>query len=92
MPTPPRPPRPRPARPEVADHHEPGGNADANLELAEGGRVEPSDRGDHVEAGAHGPLGIVFVGARIAEINQHAVAHVFGDETVEAANRPETQR
>jgi hypothetical protein len=25
--------------------------------------------------------------ARIAEINQHAVAHVFGDVTVEAANR-----
>jgi hypothetical protein len=26
------------------------------------------------------------VGARIAEINQHAVAHVFGDEAVEASN------
>jgi hypothetical protein len=32
-------------------------------------------------------FGVVFVGARKAEIHQHAVAHVFGDETVEAANR-----
>jgi hypothetical protein len=71
---------------EIADHHEPGGDAHAHLQLADGGRVEPADRGDDVETGADGPLGIVFVGARIAEVNQHAVAHVFGDETVEAAN------
>ena len=42
---------------------------------------------DHREAGAHGPLGIVLVGARKAKINLHAVARVFGDETIEAANR-----
>ncbi len=71
---------------EIADHHEAGGDADAHLELAASGRVEPSDIGDDVEAGAHRPLGIVFVGLRIAEVNQHAVAHVFGDETVEAAH------
>ena len=70
---------------EIADHDNAGGDADANLELADS-HVEPSDCGDDVEAGAHGPLGIVFVGARKAEINQHAVAHVFRDETVEAAN------
>jgi hypothetical protein len=29
-----------------AGHHEPGGDADANLELADGRRVEPSYRGD----------------------------------------------
>jgi hypothetical protein len=84
---------------QVADHDEAGGDADANPEpvpgrppaqggrSGDGGRVEPSDRGDGIEAGAHGPLGIIFVGARKAEINQHAVAHVFGDEAVEAANR-----
>jgi hypothetical protein len=49
-----------------------------------------TDRGSHyfdIEVGARGSLGIVFVGARIAEINEHAVAHIFGDETVEAAHR-----
>ena len=72
---------------EIADHDQPGGDADADLELAASGCVEPSDIGADVEAGAHRALGIVFVGARIAEINQHAVAHVFGDEPVEAAHR-----
>jgi hypothetical protein len=72
---------------QVTDHHEPGGDADANLELADRGRVEPSDRDNDVEAGTDGALGIVFVGPRKAEISEHAVAHVFGDETVEAANR-----
>jgi hypothetical protein len=84
---------------QVADHHQAGGDADAHLELVpgrppaqggrsgDGGHVEPPDRGDDVEAGADGALGIVLVGAGKAKINQHAVAHVFGDETVEAANR-----
>ena len=31
------------------------------------------------EAGAHGPLCLVLVRPRPAEIGQHAVAHVFGD-------------
>ncbi len=72
---------------QVADHDEPGGYADAHLKLADRGHVQPSDRGTDVEAGAHGALGIVFVGARKAEIDEHAVAHVFGDETIEAADR-----
>jgi hypothetical protein len=72
---------------QFADHDEAGGDPDANLQLADGWHVEPSDRGNDVEAGAHGPLGIVFVSARMAEIDEHAVAHVFGDETIEAANR-----
>ncbi len=70
---------------QIADHDEPGGDADAHLQRVGGGNA--AHRLDHREAGAHRPLGIVFVGARIAEINQHAVAHVFGDEAVEAAHR-----
>ena len=35
---------------------------------------------DDREPGSHGALGIVFVRLRIAEIGEHAVAHVFGDE------------
>jgi hypothetical protein len=51
------------------------------------GRVEPTDRLDDAQASAHRPLGIVLVGLRIAEISEHAVAHIFGDETVETSNR-----
>jgi hypothetical protein len=69
---------------EIADHDQAGGDADANLELADGGHVEPPDRGDDVEAGPHRPLRIVFVRSRIAEINQHSVAHVFGDKSLAA--------
>ena len=45
-----------------------------------------ADRLDHRQPGAHRPLGIVLVRLRIAEIDQHAVAHVFGDKAVEAAD------
>ena len=40
-----------------------------------------------VSSRANRALGVVLVGLRIAEINQHAVAHIFGDETVETSNR-----
>jgi hypothetical protein len=59
---------------QVTHHDEPGGDADANLEPADLWRVHSFDRGDDVEASPHGALGIVFVGAPIAEINQYAVA------------------
>ena len=46
-----------------------------------------ADRLDHRQPGAHRPLGIVLMRLRIAEIDQHPVAHVFGDKAVEAADR-----
>ena len=33
------------------------------------------------------PLGVILMRPRIAEIDQHPVAHVFGDKPVEAAYR-----
>ena len=41
-------------------------------------------RVDDREPGADGALGVVLVRVRIAEIGQHAVAHVLGDVSVEA--------
>ena len=38
---------------------------------------------DHREAGANRPFGIVLMGLRVPEINQHAITHVFGDEAIE---------
>src|SRR5262249_58318240 len=35
---------------------------------------------------AYRPLGVVLMGSRIAEINQHAVAHVFRDVALEAGD------
>ena len=56
------------------------------------GGYDARDRLDDLQAGPHGALGVVFVGARPAEIGQHAVAHVSGDEPVVAAHRLRTQR
>ena len=39
---------------------------------------------DQLQPCAHGPLGVVLVGLRIAEVDQHPVAHVLRDEAAEA--------
>ena len=38
---------------------------------------------------ANGSFGVVFVGLRITEVNQHAVAHIFRYEAAEAAPSPQ---
>ena len=65
---------------QVADHHKPGGDADPRLQ-PERSEIEAADGLDDPEARPDRVLGVVFVGARIAEIDQHPVAHVFGDKT-----------
>ena len=47
-----------------------------------------ADRVDDREPRPDRALGIVLMRLRIAEIDQHPVAHVFGDKTVEPADRP----
>ena len=59
-----------------------GPAAHARLGLELGRRPRPS-----CKPGAHRPLGVVLVRLRIAEIDEHAVAHVLGDEAVEAGDR-----
>ena len=39
------------------------------------------------KAGPYRLLGVVLVRLRVAEIHQHAIAHVLGDKAVEAADR-----
>ena len=68
---------------QFADHDQPGGDADAHL-MAALADLERADRLDHRQRGAHGVFGVGLVRLGIAEIDQHAVAHVFGDEAVEA--------
>ena len=45
---------------------------------------EPSHGSRHLQSGPHGPLGIIFMRSRPAEIGEHAVAHVFGNVAVPA--------
>src|SRR5262249_60657863 len=63
---------------QIADHGQPGGDAEPHAQIF--ARPQPADRFDHRESGAHRPLGIVLMCLRISKINQHAVAHVFGDK------------
>jgi hypothetical protein len=68
----------------VADHNEPGRNADTGLQRS--ARLEPGHSRDQLQPRAYRPLGVVLMGLRIAEIHQHPVAHVFRDEPAEAAH------
>jgi hypothetical protein len=67
---------------QIADDDQPGSDPDAPLELY-GPDIEATDCVDDVKPCPDRPLGIVFMRLRVAEINQHAVAHVFGDKAVE---------
>ena len=44
----------------------------------------PLDRFDQLQPRPHRPLGVVLVGLRIAEVHEHAVAHVLRYEPAEA--------
>ena len=50
-------------------------------------RREPPDRVDDGEAGAHRPLGVVLMRLWVAEIDQHPIAHILGDEPGERGDR-----
>ena len=68
----------------VPDDHQAGGNANPHLYGLR--RRERSNRLDQREASPNGTLSVILMRCRIAEINQHAVAHVFCDEAPEAAH------
>ena len=67
---------------QIADDHQPGGDADAGLQL-DGFDIEAADGVDHAQPRPDRPLGIVLMRSRVAEIDQHAVAHVLRDKAVE---------
>jgi hypothetical protein len=67
---------------DVADHHQAGGDADADRERCRRARLQPRNRGNDIERRPHGSLGIVFVRAGIAEISQYPVAPEIAEEAV----------
>jgi hypothetical protein len=70
---------------QIPDHDEPAGDAEPHIHRF--GRGEPADCIDHGEPGADRALGIVLMRLGIAEIDQHAVAHVLGDKTGKPGDR-----
>jgi hypothetical protein len=70
---------------QIADDHQPGGDADARLQL-DGFDIEANDGLDQTEPCSDRAFGIVLMRPRVPEINEHAVAHIFGDEAVEASD------
>ena len=69
---------------QIADDHQPGGDADASLK----GRVglQSAYCSDQFQPCAHGTLCVVLVGLRIAEVDQDPVAHVLRDEAAKATH------
>ena len=65
---------------QVTDHDEPSGDADAHLQRSAGSGLQHRHRLGQREPGNDGSLGVMLVGLGIAEISQHAVAHILGDE------------
>jgi hypothetical protein len=72
----------------VADDHGSRGDADPHREFDPGRPRDHSIQLRHrihdIETRPHRTLGLVFMGARVAEIDEDAVAHILGDKAVVA--------
>src|SRR5262249_24600964 len=67
---------------EVADHHQAGRDANADRERLRGRGLELRNRCNDIESRPHGSLGIVFVGAGMAEICQYPIAPEIAEKAV----------
>ena len=67
---------------QIADYDQASGDADAGLQWNTG--LQPAHRLDQLQPRPYRPLGIVLMGLRIAEVDEHAVAHVLRHEPAEA--------
>ena len=65
---------------EVANDYEAGRDPDAHLQWDGGGCLELRHRLGEGKPCPDAALGVVFMRSRIAEIGEHAVARVLGDE------------
>jgi hypothetical protein len=48
--------------------------------------IEGGHRFEHGQAGADGTLGVLLLSVGVAKIDENAVAHILGDEAIEAAD------
>ena len=72
---------------QVADDDQPGRDADPDPQGLPR-RLEIAHRRHQLEPSPNRPLGIVLLRPRVAEVGQHPIAHVLGDEATEAVDRP----
>src|SRR4029077_18574789 len=66
--------------------HQTSGDADPNRKFFPLGPERLRSQTER-QAGPHGSLGVIFVRLWVAEIDQHAVAHVLGDKAIEMGDR-----
>src|SRR5262249_6345493 len=69
----------------TADNNQTGTNADASLQPF--ACLEVEDSLDLSQARTHRSLGIIFMGLRIPEIGQQAIAHISGDKAIVPTDR-----
>ena len=65
----------------LPDDHQTSGNANSHSQSCLRAGIESCHGRDQCQPGAYRALSIVFIRPRIAEICEHAVAHVSGNET-----------
>ncbi len=70
----------------LPDNNQPRGDADARLKGHSGSDLQPADRVEDGKAGAHGLLGVMLMSRRVAKIDQHAIAQVLGDKSIESGH------
>ena len=74
-----------PCADQIADHDQAGGDADPHLQRRRRPASSFATASIKRQPGPHRALGVVLMRLRIAEIGEHAVAHVLGDEPAERA-------
>jgi hypothetical protein len=68
----------------ISDDHHPGGSPYPHLQGLRS--RERRNRIDQRDAGPNCTLGVILMRCRIAEVNQHTIAHISGDEASEATH------
>ena len=67
---------------QVANHDQTRRNANARLQGRAG--LQDADRSDQLQSCAHRSLGVILMGLGIAEVHEHAIAHVLRYEPAKA--------
>ena len=71
-------------------HHEPGMDAQAHGQLhpplLRQAGIELPQGLDHPQPGPHGPLGVIFVRQRVAEVDEQAIAEILRDMPLKAGD------
>jgi hypothetical protein len=72
---------------QIADHDQPGGDADPHLEGIKAAReTQAAHLLNQGQARPHSLAGLVFMSLGVAEVGEHTIAHVLGNKPLEAAD------